>query len=567
MQNKDLVRDLISVVRSTDTQENKVYRSKQLLTNYWQTACESPILLDVHSHLLNKKGSFYVPCGKCWQCLFDKQSDFVSRVYLHTLYYKHWYYITLGFKSVDERPDKRSGNPAQLLFRKFPYLLWNKDDINIKHRETYSPSVLSKIPVQNFLKRLKKNLHDDTFSYLVSGEYGHRFGRPHYHLLLWSNEELTPEMIKDAWSIKYHKDKKGKLKLTNFGKATPLSFAIDDQIDFNDLMLNGTWLRRDYALTNNVKNCVGYVTKYVNKQNEYNDTRVRLGYELYKDNPDLLNDLFTISNGKNDPFPIARFPEQSPLPHGGFSPCDFENFRQMVRPFRLTSNHRAIGKDYFKDNVARFQEGNNSLPSSDFGSLSFPAYYRYLAKKACYPFRFGNKDIPDSTHATPFKDYYTSVDSHVRNAYNTKLFETDPLYYLSRAFKDVSTFRDSFSNLTYTFDPSVHKDTDGCLVPSLQWMVTRYNFHTKKYEYVDNVDLSSLRFLCESAEQKYNKIYSSRFDESLQNSKYFDECHSMLLDIGFDFGKELTDFNQLKTELRNERQKRYHLDHNHRAYE
>ena len=56
---------------------------------------------------------------------------------------------------------------------------------------------LSKIPgvlykdVQDFFKRLRVRWERQGYNvdcrYLVSGEYGSRFGRPHYHVILWNN--------------------------------------------------------------------------------------------------------------------------------------------------------------------------------------------------------------------------------------------------------------------------------------------------------------------------------------------------------------------------------------------
>ena len=55
---------------------------------------------------------------------------------------------------------------------------------------------LRKKYVRRWLERCKKKLD---FRYFVVGEYGERFGRPHYHLALFPNADFPPTAFTDLW--------------------------------------------------------------------------------------------------------------------------------------------------------------------------------------------------------------------------------------------------------------------------------------------------------------------------------------------------------------------------------
>lgn len=56
---------------------------------------------------------------------------------------------------------------------------------------------LSKRDVQLYLKRLREDVEPRRIRYFAVGEYGERFGRPHYHLALYG--ALVPREIRSAW--------------------------------------------------------------------------------------------------------------------------------------------------------------------------------------------------------------------------------------------------------------------------------------------------------------------------------------------------------------------------------
>lgn len=96
------------------------------------------------------------------------------------------------------------------------------------HTMTYavSPGSLRYRDVQLLLKRLRKR---GRFRYFVSGEYGDRFGRPHYHLLAfgsspdvasaWSHGDVRSERLSAAacfYAARYAAKKLGRSERPNF---------------------------------------------------------------------------------------------------------------------------------------------------------------------------------------------------------------------------------------------------------------------------------------------------------------------------------------------------------------
>lgn len=120
-----------------------------------------------------KDGVVYeLPCGQCMQCRID--------------YGKNW--------------GVRISSEAKLHDKKC-FLTLTYDDEHLPENGT-----LVKEDVQKFLKRIRKAVEPDKLRYFCSGEYGDRFKRPHYHLVVfgtdWSDDRLFDNAI-------YDKQKKG----------------------------------------------------------------------------------------------------------------------------------------------------------------------------------------------------------------------------------------------------------------------------------------------------------------------------------------------------------------------
>lgn len=107
------------------------------------------------------------PCGKCMPCVMTRKQEWTSRLLLEMKTHLMTYYATLTYADQDLPPQGE----------------------------------LHKPDLQDFWKRLRKNT-GLKLRYFACGEYGEKKGRPHYHLLIFTDREFA---------LKYDRipDKKG----------------------------------------------------------------------------------------------------------------------------------------------------------------------------------------------------------------------------------------------------------------------------------------------------------------------------------------------------------------------
>lgn len=120
-----------------------------------------------------------VPCGHCVECLRDWQND--------------W-----SFRLSEEM--KHVSCPL------FVTLTYNDENLpTMVDSDGVEKSVVIKSEVQNFLKRLRKNIPElkNNLRYFALGEYGAKYNRAHYHLVLlsnyWNNVFDADRDIIEAW--------------------------------------------------------------------------------------------------------------------------------------------------------------------------------------------------------------------------------------------------------------------------------------------------------------------------------------------------------------------------------
>lgn len=106
------------------------------------------------------------PCGKCLPCLIRQRTEWAMRMTHELDYWDSSVFLTLTY-----------------------------DDDHLP-----CPPTVSKDELQRFFKRLRKNL-DHPIKYFACGEYGGKFGRPHYHAVVFGlRPDLDRAAIKAAWS-------------------------------------------------------------------------------------------------------------------------------------------------------------------------------------------------------------------------------------------------------------------------------------------------------------------------------------------------------------------------------
>lgn len=150
------------------------------------------------------KARIVIPCGKCAQCVANKRNDWATRLRIEQSNSKSAYFITLTY----------SDDAIQL-----------NHIVNKKGEHLYTHGTLVKRDVQLFMKKLRKGLNNKIRYYLV-GEYGERFNRPHYHLILFNIEYEDWKLYKYLLSKWTYKNKNGKMLpmgSIDIGTVTPAS--------------------------------------------------------------------------------------------------------------------------------------------------------------------------------------------------------------------------------------------------------------------------------------------------------------------------------------------------------
>lgn len=111
-----------------------------------------------------------VPCGYCNICRQNKTNDWVIRM-THEMYMAVCtYFVTLTYS-----------------------------DANLPLNDE-GESLLVKQDLQKFLKRLRKKF-PKLIRYFAVGEYGTRYGRAHYHAILFSQVPIDLATIQSTWGL------------------------------------------------------------------------------------------------------------------------------------------------------------------------------------------------------------------------------------------------------------------------------------------------------------------------------------------------------------------------------
>mgnify|MGYP003287430176 CR=1 FL=1 len=283
--------------------------------------CFNPQKVRIFNNLKCQYEYINVPCGKCYHCIITRVNEWVTRMTANSMYNKNTYFITLTYDSA-----------------LYGTKLFNETDpvihaYNELHKNQPAPLRLEKSHLQKFFKRLRKNT-GKKLQYFACGEYGEKYGRPHYHAIIWSNDTITKNDIQYAWSIEDNNIRK------NIGKI--------DYVDLNKDAINP---QHPYK----------YVCKYLQKR-DFNFNKLitkKQHYENFKRNYEGI----TINIKKG-----------------------FSEYQRLYSPFFLCSKRPAIGFTYFEKNQARFQRQDFRLLNLPENSV-FPTYYYRKTRETICPYK------------------------------------------------------------------------------------------------------------------------------------------------------------------------------------
>ncbi len=113
-----------------------------------------------------------MPCGKCISCRLSYSRGWADRVVLETQSWEHNHFVTLTYNNENLPPPTKT--------------LINHDTGEV----TNSPSSLNPDHLSKFMKDLRRyfdyHYKHTGIRYYAAGEYGDKYGRPHFHILLFN---------------------------------------------------------------------------------------------------------------------------------------------------------------------------------------------------------------------------------------------------------------------------------------------------------------------------------------------------------------------------------------------
>lgn len=179
-----------------------------------------------------------VPCGKCVFCQHKKQNELILRCRNEYKTSKSSIFVTLTYNNN-----------------------------NLKYG-TEGYKRLDYTDIQHFIKRLRSLFKDRKgfnldFRYLVCGEYGTCFGRPHYHLIFFLKHDIDVieflSYIVNSWQLGYVYPRVDKCKpedllctLNSIAYATKYTAKYDEkgQHEYPQFIKWSKGLGKDYVLNN-----------------------------------------------------------------------------------------------------------------------------------------------------------------------------------------------------------------------------------------------------------------------------------------------------------------------------
>lgn len=559
----------------------------------WQVGqCYNPSYVYVYDAHIGKKRRILIPCGKCYHCIETKINEWTTRMYAHAEDFKHIYFITLTYRSFTDGALPLN----KLLMQNLSQAVWTRDNLNETRHLSYNPSLLCKDHYQRFFKRLRANTGIKDLTYVVSGEYGTKYGRPHYHCVIFTNSELTKADVCRAWSLAMFRTDSGEWQLRRNQKknGTPFDFPIG-RVDFHDLVSNGTFnttakIKIDGTYMN-AANCFSYVCKYVVKREHANLCRVRRAYRLlYKKNdyykifrkevaanvakeylsefyspeqlPNIINNLKRFKNEKIEYRDhVSVFRDKMSLSSSvlrfkcsiieDYYPRYLSEFMYKFRPFVEFSRGTPIGSIYAKRNLPEFIQGVFTRPLLQESGYVVPTYFRRKADEYLYGLRL--------FHSTMSSDSFNfgCLPLLKRRLYN--LYSHPNTAILSSRFvQDSKRIGENFKNSFALRDLSTG---ERICVKDFEMAHFKYDRHLRKYIHTRSVPVGEfIRYWCAQLDEEM-KRYRIKRERCEQNMRLRERGLLMLTDLGCNTDALLSSFEERTRQFLEENNKLYDSIH------
>lgn len=156
--------------------------------------CYAPFLKDMKTANFKSRSKLFrpVPCGKCYECKKQKTADWSFRLHTEMKRSFNLLFVTLTYNDHNL--------PHHVKLSDSTYPTTKPYEVTIPYLHPHIVPTLVKKDVQDFLKRLRYyDKGNKKIKYYAVGEYGSRFGRPHYHIILYNCSNGL--LINKAWTL------------------------------------------------------------------------------------------------------------------------------------------------------------------------------------------------------------------------------------------------------------------------------------------------------------------------------------------------------------------------------
>lgn len=503
-------------------------RAKDGLKNYLVSRCLHPQKVKIYDAFHGHESVMEVPCGKCYHCRQTYINEWVTRAYCHAESFKHVYFVTLTYAPIATATNPRDRFLLDYLSDAF----WQLDNKNSTGHLAYNPSCLVKAHYQNFLKRLRRYFNIDDLSYMVCGEYGHNYGRPHFHLVLFSNHEITRSMCQRAWCLVSVKNGTGQYVPARSSKLHKYYHKIGN-VDFQDLVKLGAF---DQETNENImidgkrssaRSCFSYVVKYIGKGTDCNNRRVLSAFNnlYFKTNHIDLNRELVPHTFYREDTPLYRpsVITQNDLIHENYLyPTDLHEFVQLFKPFYHVSLGTPIGSIYEKNHRDEHAQGMYKPSSLQTKGYITPKYFKRKLAESLYSLRVRSSTSQTVTYRkdnVPF--LYDSLlafaegDSAFMDKYLHDKDTKDSVPLVSSDF----SFRDCSSGLRFLIH---YNDLSKLVVSSYSWSRS-----TGSYIHVQDIEFDAWLSYYYHQFKEYLPKYEQAQRESQKNHEFYDKSVSL----------------------------------------